>query len=104
MDVGGFRVSDCKKYSLIKMPEIIRASDAQDFKSALEVAYEQGHNEIIIDCSDLRVFNATGIVYLLVYRNKLNERNGELKMVNIYDNDLAEKFKTIELGKVLSIE
>ena len=104
MQQENYKVDNCKDYSLIKLPRKVTASDAEFFNSALEIAYEQGHNKIVIDCSDLRIFNAVGFVYLLVYRKKMSEKNGEIKMINIFDNNLKERFEMVELNKLVSIE
>ncbi len=99
-----YRVEDKGDYALVILPEKVMIPHSFNFKPAMQKAYELGHNTIVIDCTDLQMFDTAGFAYVISYQKKMKERGGEVKMINVGNVFLKEMFRTTEMSKLLSIE
>ena len=99
-----YRVENKGDYALVILPEKVIIPHSDHFRPAMQQAYEQGHNTIILDCIDLKMFDTAGIAYAAAYQKKMKERGGEVKMINVGNEYVKEMFRTIEMNKLLSIE
>ncbi len=99
-----YQVEDRKDHALIFLPEKVIIPHSDNFKPALQKAYEMGYKTIVLDCSKLAMFDTAGIAYLAVYQKKQRDRGGEVKMINVSHNYIKHMFNIIELRKMVSIE
>ncbi len=99
-----YRVEDRGDYALVILPEKVMSPHSDHFKPALQKAYELGHNTIVLDCNDLKIFKAVGFAYVVAYHKKMKDRGGEIKMINVSNDSIKENFRAVEMSKLLSIE
>ncbi len=99
-----YRVEDKGDYALVILPEKVMSPLSDHFKPAMQQAYELGHKTIVIDCTDLKMFKTVGFTYVIAYHKKMKDRGGEIKMINVSNDSIKEKFRTVEMSKLLSIE
>ncbi len=99
-----YRVEDKGDYALVILPEKVMIPHLFNFKPAMQQAYELGHNTIVIDCTDLQMFDTAGFAYVVAFQKKMIDRGGEIKMINVGNDYVKEMFRTIEMSKLLSIE
>ena len=98
------QVENHEEYSNIILPEVVDLMTAPEFKKALKALYEEGCNNINIDCSNLGMIDSAGIGILALYQKRLKERGGELKLVNVTNDYIKHLFEMIDLARVISIE
>ncbi len=99
-----YRVEDKGDYALVILPEKVMIPHSYYFKPAMQKAYELGHNTIVLDCTDLKMFDTAGFAYVSAYQKKMKDIGGEIKMINVGNDYVKEMFHTIEMSKLLSIE
>ncbi len=99
-----FKVEDRKDHALVILPEKVIIPHSEYFKPAMEEAYRQGHSTIVLDCTNLQMFDTAGITNLAVYQKKQRARGGEVKLINVTDDYIKELFRIIELNKLVTIE
>ena len=99
-----YRVEDKGDYALVILPEKVMIPHSDNFEPAMREAYEQGHKTIILDCTDLQMFDTAGIAYVVAYQKKMKNRGGEIKMINVGNDYVKDMFRTIEMNKLVSIE
>ncbi len=88
----------------VKLAEKIDISNSEKLKEAIMSIYEQGYSMITLDFSGVNIIDSSGIGKLLLLQNKLKERGGQLKIVNINCNNIRKLFSMIHLYKVINIE
>ena len=99
-----YRVEDKGDHALIILPEKVMIPHSDNFRPALQQAYGQGHNTIVLDCADLEMFDTAGFAYLIEYQKKMKDSGGEVKMINVKNDYVKDMFRAIEMNKLLSIE
>jgi anti-sigma B factor antagonist len=91
-------------YANVILPEVVDLINAPNFKQALKTLYEEGCNAINVDCSHLEMIDSAGLGSLVFFQNRLRNRGGELKLVNVTNDYIKHLFETIDLARVISIE
>ena len=99
-----YRVEDRKDHAMVILPQKVIIPYSDNFEPAMREAYEMGYKTIILDCSDMKMFDTAGIAYVAVYQKKIKDRGGELKMVNVKNDYVKHLFRMIEFNKLVSIE
>ncbi len=99
-----YRVEDKGDYALVILPEKVMIPHSFNFKPAMQKAYELGYNTIVLDCTDLQMFDTAGFAYVVAFQEKMKDRGGEIKMINVGNDYVKEMFRTIEMSKFFSIE
>ncbi len=96
------RVSDEK--AIILPDSTIDISNSHQLKEKLLGLYDQGFTDIIIDFSQVKSIDSSGLGKLLLFHKKLKEKDGRLKIRNINSEYIKKMFKMIHLYKVIDIE
>ncbi len=85
-------------------PDSVDLFNADEFKKGLQSLYDQGCHTIIVDCARLTIIDSTGLGTLILFQKKLQERGGELKIINVNHDYIKRLFEMIELGRLIKIE
>lgn len=99
-----YRVERHDDHAVIYLPEKVFIPNSDGFKETLELLYDEGHDTIVLDCRNLKMFDTAGISGVAVYQKKLKERGGELKIINVTHDYIKHLFSTIELHKIVEIQ
>lgn len=90
--------------ALIKLAEKIDITNSGELKKVIMSVYDQGYNSVILDFTGVNMIDSSGIGKLLLFQNKLKQRGGELKIINITSDNIRKMFSMIHLYKVINIE
>jgi|GEM_PF-238071 len=90
--------------AVVKLAEKIDISNSEKLKEAIKSVYEQGYNTVILDFAVVKMIDSSGIGKMLLFQNKLKDRGGQLKIVNITSDHIKRMFSMIHLYKVVEIE
>ncbi len=82
----------------------IDISNVYEFEQQLYVLYNEGFNYIKMDFSNVTGIDSAGLGKLLLFQKKLEERDGELSIVNLNNDYVKRMFSMIHLYKVIKIE
>lgn len=93
-----------KDCATIIPPHRIDIKNAERFNSFLLSAYNQKYNTILVDFSHVTSLDSSGFGKLLLINKKLQERDGELKIINVNSPIVRNMFKAIRLHRVIHIE
>jgi anti-sigma B factor antagonist len=96
-------------YAIVTLPEIFDLINAEHFKQLLLSlipfsTYEKSFSPVIVDFANVKVIGSAGIGKLLMFQKRLKDRGGELKIINLKNDNIRELFNTIKLHKVINIE
>ncbi len=94
----------CRQSGKVILPDRVDLTNANEFKAALQLLYDQGYSSMIIDCSRLTIIDSAGLGNLIIFQKKLRERGGELRIVNVNHDYIKHLFEMIELNRVIRVE
>ncbi|MCK8817682.1 STAS domain-containing protein [Natroniella sulfidigena] len=98
-------IKDNNKLEIIVSAEDkIDVSNSQEFERKLQIAYNQGYEQIIIDFKNVTRIDTCGLGKLLSFYKKIRVRNGELRIINLTNDYIKKMFKMIKLNKIIDIE
>jgi len=80
----------------------ITASTSTELRAALKNLVGDGVRELVVDLSNVRVVDSSGIGLLVAAHNSLSRLGGQVSVINA-SNDLIELFKAFRLDKHFSI-
>lgn len=86
------------------LPLTIDLSNSHLFKETLFSLYTEGHKKIIVDFSQVQTIDSSGLGKILLFHQKMKDRGGELRIININSENIQNMFRIIQLQKVLFIE
>lgn len=90
--------------AIIAPKEKLDISNSEDFKAKLSELYEQGYDKIIIDLSEVKMIQSSGVGALLSFNDNLIKNGGELKIINVNNDYLKKVFKMTNLNKIIDVE
>ena len=64
----------------------------------------QGHINIILDFSQVKMIDSSGLGKILLFQKELREKGGSLKILNITSEYVEKMFYMIHLDQVVDIE
>lgn len=91
-------------YATVTLPERININNADPFMQTLLDLDEQEYNTIILDFTNSIMIDSAGLGRILRFQEKIKNRGGELKIINITSDYIRKMFKVIKLDKVITIE
>jgi len=94
MEVG-FQTENVNGVLIVEMPESLVADNAKVFKQTTKRLLKT-HEKIVLDCSQLRFVDSSGIGAALACLKIVNGRKRGLKLCNI-DSQILELFKLMRL-------
>lgn len=93
-----------KESATIIPPHRIDIKNAEKLNTFLSSAYNQKFNTILVDFTHVTSLDSSGFGILLLINKKLQERGGELKIINVKSSIVRNMFKAIRLHRVIHIE
>lgn len=82
----------------------IDITNSGELKEALLALMDEGFNMITLDFTNVNAIDSSGLGKLLLFQNKLRERQGELQIINVHNDYIRKMFSMIYLYKVIKIE
>ena len=73
------------------------------FEHIMQDLYYKGYKRVVLDFTDLRRIDTRGLSSLLIYQKKFKDRGGEIVISNLKNKNIREKFRLIELRRVITI-
>ncbi len=98
------QVKRYEEYGTVILPKVVDLTNAPEFKHALESLYEEGNRKVLVDCSQLEMIDSAGLGSLVIYQKRLQERSGELAIINVSNDYIKRLFEMIDLKRVIQIE
>ena len=93
-----------KKEARMILDEKIDLSNSHLMKEKFLELSGQGYINIILDFTQVKMIDSSGVGKLLLFQKELREKNGSLKIVNIRSEYVDKMFRMIHLDQVINIE
>lgn len=74
---------------------------AAEFKEVLQRLYEDNVNEVVLDLTEVRMINSSGIGKILMYYRRFSERGGHMYYLSPLQGIVKELFETLLLTQLL---
>ncbi len=84
--------------------EKLDISNSEDLKAELVSVYEEGYDKIVIDLSEVKMIQSSGVGTLLSFNDNLIKDGGELKIINVNNDYIKKIFKMTKLHKIIEVE
>lgn len=75
---------------------------SEDFLDCIEEQIENGHNRVVVDCTNLRYFSSYGIGALIRVHSRMKKRDGDVKLAAL-QGAAAQALRLTALDKVLAV-
>ena len=93
-----------EKFTLYTLSgDLLGEKDGMDMVNAVSKEIESGEKNIVIEASNLRYVNSSGIGLLITLMTKLKNNNGELFIVNPTEH-INKLFQITKLNSVFNIK
>ncbi|RAK08131.1 anti-sigma B factor antagonist [Halanaerobium saccharolyticum] len=79
-------------------------SNSQQLKAELLQVFEQDYKKVVLDFSEVKSIDSSGLGKLLLFQKKLKEKEGTLIIRNVKSDYIKNMFEMIHLNKVIKIE
>ena len=83
--------------------ESIDIRNAYKLKEEVQETIDEGYKEVSLDFTNVKRVDSAGIGKLLVLQKRLQEQGGMLKIINVANKYLRQKFNMIQLHRVIPI-
>lgn len=71
------------KIAVLKLKGFLDAHTAPDFETAIQAQLDEGHNRIIVDCSDLNYISSAGLGVFMGFVEDVREGGGDIKICGL---------------------
>ena len=92
------------KKVIISLAGVIDLNNYQILKKELTDLCEKEYNEIIADFTDVKGIHNIGVSQLIVFQKKMKDKDCKLIIKNLKNENVKDKFKAMNLDKVICIE
>jgi len=89
--------------AVVILPEKVNIANSPDLKNKLQLLFDEGINEIVINFSQTKMIDSSCLGKLLMFQKKLKERQGELIIEDVTSDYINKLFNMIQLQKVIKI-
>ena len=88
----------------VQLEKELNMKNADMLKKQLTGLYRQGYQNFVLDFTNIKKVDSTGIGKMLMFHKLLKDSGGKLKIVNIKNTYVKSMFEMINLDKVIKID
>ena len=92
------------KEARMLLDEKIDLSNSHLMKEKFFELLGQEYSNIVLDFTQVKQIDSSGLGKILLFQKELREKNGSLKIVNITSEYVEKMFRMVHLDKVVDIE
>ncbi len=88
---------------IIEVGEKIDISTSDSFKEEVLSYICEGYQQIVLDFSKVEMIDSFGLGKILLLNKELNDRGGELKIINVTSDYVKKMFDIIHLNNIIDM-
>ena len=92
------------KKVIISLAGEIDLNNYQKLRKELSNLCEEEYNKIIVDFTEVKGIHNMGVSQLLVFQKKMKDKDCKVIIKNLKNENVKDKFKAMNLDKVICIE
>ncbi len=96
-------VQQCEQEVVIQLDKRLNVNNSQELKEMVLRLFGQGYRRITLDFSRASMIDASGLGKIIALQKKLNEQQGELRLINVINKYVQRVFDLVQLEKVVNI-
>jgi len=94
------RTDEKKNVLIVEIPERLNMANADDLRSAIKIAIEEGNYKIVLDMLNTRYVDSTGLSAILSRISDLRSGDGDIRLA--FQSDFIKELLSItNLDKIL---